>query len=136
MQLKCKKKKKICAVDGEGAVTDRTVKSGLQSVMLEISCQLMLQSGRPVEVDSDQIETLIENNQCSTMREITNILKIFKPTKLLVKMKNASFILWKKTIQAFCSTQYLGILFVDLVKVKIIYKHNLITSYITQIFYV
>ena len=94
------------------------------------------QSGRPVEVDSDQIETLIENNQCSTMREITNILKIFKPTKLLVKMKNASFILWKKTIQAFCSTQYLGILFVDLVKVKIIYKHNLITSYITQIFYV
>ena len=23
-------------------------------------------SGRPVEVDSDQIETLIENNKCST----------------------------------------------------------------------
>ena len=32
--------------------------------------------GRPVEVDSDQIESLIENNQCSTMQERANILKI------------------------------------------------------------
>ena len=30
------------------------------------------QSGRPVEVDGDQIETLNENNQCYTMREIAN----------------------------------------------------------------
>ena len=36
------------------------------------------QSGRPVEVDSEQIETLIENNQCYTMREIADILKISK----------------------------------------------------------
>ena len=36
------------------------------------------QSGRPVEVDSDQIETLIENNQCYTMQEIADILKISK----------------------------------------------------------
>ena len=35
-------------------------------------------SGRPVEVDSDQIETLSENNQCYTTREIANILKISK----------------------------------------------------------
>ena len=35
-------------------------------------------SGRPVEVGSDQIETLIENDQRYTMREITNILKISK----------------------------------------------------------
>ena len=35
-------------------------------------------SGRPVEVDSDQIKTLIENNQCYTMSEIANILKISK----------------------------------------------------------
>ena len=34
--------------------------------------------GRPVEVDSDQIKTLIENNQRYTMREIANILKISK----------------------------------------------------------
>ena len=34
--------------------------------------------GRPVEVDSDQIETLFENNQCDTMQEIADILKISK----------------------------------------------------------
>ena len=49
--------------------------------------------GRPVEVDGDQIETLIENNQCYTTREIVDILKISKLIKLLVKMKNMSFIL-------------------------------------------
>ena len=35
-------------------------------------------SSRPVEVDSDQIETLIENNQRYTMQEIANIRKISK----------------------------------------------------------
>ena len=34
--------------------------------------------GRPVEVDSDQIKTLIENNQCYTTQEIADILKISK----------------------------------------------------------
>ena len=34
--------------------------------------------GKPAEVDSNQIETLIENNQCYTMQEIANILKISK----------------------------------------------------------
>ena len=34
--------------------------------------------GRPVEVDSDQIETFIENNQCHTTWEIADILKISK----------------------------------------------------------
>ena len=33
-------------------------------------------SGRPVEVDSAQIETLIENIQCYTTWEIADILKI------------------------------------------------------------
>ena len=50
-------------------------------------------SDRPVEVDSDQIKTLIENNQCYTTGEIADILKISKSIKLLVKMKNVSFIL-------------------------------------------
>ena len=53
-------------------------------------------SGRPVEVDSDQIETLIEDNQCYTTWEIAGILKISKSIKLLVEMKNVSFILQKK----------------------------------------
>ena len=35
-------------------------------------------SGRPVEVDSNQIETLIENSQCCAMQEIAYILKISK----------------------------------------------------------
>ena len=51
-------------------------------------------SGRPVEVDSDQIATLIENNQCSTAREIANIFT--KSIKLLVKMKNVSYFTEKK----------------------------------------
>ena len=42
---------------------------------------------RPVKVNSDQIETLFENNQCSTTQEITNILKISISIKLLVKIK-------------------------------------------------
>ena len=35
-------------------------------------------SGRPVEVDSDQLEKLTENNQRYTPQEITDILKISK----------------------------------------------------------
>ena len=36
------------------------------------------QSGRPVAVDSDQMETLIENNQRNTMQKIASIFKISK----------------------------------------------------------
>ena len=35
-------------------------------------------SGRPVDVDNDQIEIVIDNNQCYIMREIVDILKISK----------------------------------------------------------
>ena len=52
-------------------------------------------SGRPVEVDSDPIKTLIENSQCSTTRAIADTLKISKSVKLLVKRKNVPFILQK-----------------------------------------
>ena len=38
----------------------------------------VLQSGRPVEVDSNQIDTLIENDQYYIMPEIADILKISK----------------------------------------------------------
>ena len=55
-----------------------------------------LSSDRALGVDSDQIKTLIENNQHYTMWEIADILKISKPIKLLVKVKNVSFILSKK----------------------------------------
>ena len=55
-------------------------------------------SRRPVEVDSNQVKILIENNQCYTMQEIADILKISKSIELLVKMKSVSSILWKKTM--------------------------------------
>ena len=35
-------------------------------------------SSGPVEFDSDQIETLVEKNQCYTMWEIIDVLKISK----------------------------------------------------------
>ena len=57
--------------------------------------------GSPDEVDSDQIETLIENILCYTSWEIADILKISKSIKLLVKMKNVSFISWKKLNELF-----------------------------------
>ena len=60
-----------------------------------------LQLDRSAEVDNDQIETFIENNQCSTMWEIADILKISKSIKLLVEMKNVSFILRKKPYRLF-----------------------------------
>ena len=68
--------------------------------------------GRPIEINSsNQIGTLIENNQCYTTREIADILKISKSMKLLVKMKSVSFILQKKKKkQSFWPTDYLLIL--------------------------
>ena len=62
-------------------------------------------SGRHVEIDSDQTETLIENNQRYTMWEIANILKISKSIKLLVKMKKCIFYFKVKTKQTFWPTQ-------------------------------
>ena len=51
---------------------------------------------RPVEVDSNQILTLIENSQPYTTWEIADIFKISKSINLLVKMKIVSFSLQKK----------------------------------------
>ena len=76
----------ICAVYGEGAVTDQSQK-WLAKLHADFSLDNALQWGRPVEVDSDQIEALIENSQRYTTWEIADILKIPKSTQLLVKMK-------------------------------------------------
>ena len=62
----------------EGAVTDRTCQKWFAKFC---AGDFLLGddtpwSGRPVEVDSNQIKTLIENNQSYTMWEIANILKI------------------------------------------------------------
>ena len=86
--------KEICAVYGESAVTDQTCQQWFAKFCAG-DCLLddAPNSGRPVEVDSNEIETLIENNQCYTTQEIADILKISKSIKLLVKMKNVSSIL-------------------------------------------
>ena len=55
---------KICAVYGEGAVTDQTCQKWFVKFQAgDFSLDNAPWLGRPVEVDSDQIETLIENNQ-------------------------------------------------------------------------
>ena len=61
----------------------------------DFSLDNALQSGTLVEIDSDQIKKLIENNQRHTTGKIANILNMSKSVKLLVKMKNVSFILQK-----------------------------------------
>ena len=71
--------KKICAVYGESAVTDGTCQKWFAKFRPgDFSLANAPRSGRPVEVDSDQIETLTENSQCYTTWEIANILKISK----------------------------------------------------------
>ena len=72
--------KKIGAVYGEGTVTDRTCQKWFAKFHAgDFSLDDAPGSGRPVEVDSDQIEILTENNQRCTTEEIANILKISKP---------------------------------------------------------
>ena len=97
MSRKVKTQKKIHAVYGEGAVTDQTCQKWSAKFHAgDISLDDALWSGRPVEVNGDQIEALIENNQHYTTQDIGDILRISKSIKLLVKMKNVSYILWKK----------------------------------------
>ena len=62
---------------GESAMTDGTCQKWFVKFRAaDFSLDDAPHSGRPVEVDSDQIETLIENNQCYSTWEIVNILKI------------------------------------------------------------
>ena len=91
---------KICAV------TDQTcqkwfAKFRAGDFLLDDAPQL----GRPVEADSNQIKTLIENNQCFPMWERVDILKISKSIKLLVKIKKCDFHFTLKTQLTFWPTQ-------------------------------
>ena len=93
---------------GEGAVTDRTCQKWLAKFHAgDFLLDDAPQSSRPAEVDSDQIQTLAENNQRYSTWEIADILKISKP-KLLVKMKNV-FYFMEKTKWTFCPTQYISL---------------------------
>ena len=100
--LQCKKKKKTCAVYREGAVTDQTCQKWFaQFCAGDCLLDIVPRLGRPAEVDSDQIETLVENNHRYTTQKIANILKIPKSLKLLVKMKKCVFYYMEKMKQTF-----------------------------------
>ena len=59
--------KKSCAVCGEGGVTDGTCQKWFWKFRAgDVSLDVAPQSGRAVEVDSNQIKTFTENNQCNT----------------------------------------------------------------------
>ena len=95
-------KQKICAVYGEGAVTDQMCQTWFVMCHAgDFSLNDAPQLSRPVKVESDQIKALIEDNQCHIRQEIANILKISKSIKLLVKVKNVSFNLQKKKYEFF-----------------------------------
>ena len=90
--MKLKRKEKIYAVCGEGAVTDQKCQNwSVKFHAGDVSLDDAPQSGRPVEVDSNQIETLIESSQRFTMQEGADKLKISKTMKLLVKMKTCVY---------------------------------------------
>ena len=77
-RLKCNRstKPKICAMYAECAVIDQKCQKWFAKFHAgDFSLDNAPWMGRSVEVDSDQIETLIENNQCYTTQEIANILK-------------------------------------------------------------
>ena len=81
---------------GEGAVTDWMCQRWYVKFCAgDFSLDNAPRLGGPVEVDSNQIKTLIENSQCYTMQVIANIPKISKSIKLLVKMRNVALILQK-----------------------------------------
>ena len=73
--------KKICSVYGEGVMTcwtcqKRFAKFPLDDLSLDNDSQL----GRPFEIDGNQIERLIENSKCYTMKQVTDLPKISKPS--------------------------------------------------------
>ena len=64
---------------GEGAVTDRACQKLFAKFCAgDFSLDDALWSDRPVQVESDHIETIIENDQCYTTQEIADILKVSK----------------------------------------------------------
>ena len=96
-QLKCKKRLLQCMEKVLWLIEKWFVKFCARDVLLDSA----LWSSRPIEVDDDQGKTLTENNQCYTMQQIADTLKISKSIKLLVKMKNVSIILPKKLNELF-----------------------------------
>lgn len=69
--------KKICAVYGEDAVTDRTCQKWFSKFKAgDFSVQDSDRTGRPSTVNDEHIVALIQKRQCRTTREISDMLKI------------------------------------------------------------
>ena len=60
------KKKKICAVYGDSTVTDQTCQKWFMKIRAGDFLLDNARIGKPVDADSDPMETLNENNQCYT----------------------------------------------------------------------
>ena len=74
------KQKEIHVVYGEGPVTDQMCETWFAKLCAwDFLMNDAPQLGRPVKVDSNQIETSTENHQGYSTWEIADILKISKP---------------------------------------------------------
>ncbi|XP_050480294.1 histone-lysine N-methyltransferase SETMAR-like [Bombus huntii] len=72
---------KICAVYGDDAIVDRTVRKWFARFKVgDFNLEDQERPGRPSTTDEDQVKTLVENNPCYTIRELAKILKISRST--------------------------------------------------------
>ena len=98
---------KICAVYGEGAVTDQTCQKWFVKFC---AGDFLLDNapwwGRPGEVDRDHMETFTENNQHTTW-EIANILKNIQINKVTGENGKCVFYFVKKTHTEFLANSVL-----------------------------
>ena len=82
--MQWKQQKKNCDVYGDDAINVRTVQKWFTRFWDgNFSLKDEKHSGRPTEIDDDQILALIQNNPRFTSREIAKILKISKSAVLL-----------------------------------------------------
>ena len=97
---------KKCAVYEEDAVTDlKRQKWFVKFHAGDFSLDNVPQSGGPVEVDSNQIKTLTENNKHYSMQGIADILKISKTKKIIGENEKYVFYFIEKPKWTFWPTQ-------------------------------
>ncbi|CAK9821561.1 Histone-lysine N-methyltransferase SETMAR [Anthophora retusa] len=71
--------KKVTDVHEEGAVNERMVQRWFKKFQdVDFSLNDEKRSGRPINIDKDQISSLIESNPHYTTREIAEMLRISK----------------------------------------------------------
>ena len=92
----------------EGAVTDQTCQKQFAKFCAgDFSLDDAPWSSRRAEVDSDQIEMLIENNQCYTTQEIADILKNIQINEIIGENEKCGFYFTEKTKDFLANPIYL-----------------------------